>query len=392
MTTRCDVAVIGAGPIGLAFAISLADKGFTVTVLERADAMALAEPEPDGREIALTHRSIAILRHLGVWARLPASSVAPLRAAQVFDGTSPYALRFEPDPASGGPLGVLVANHLIRRGLHAEARQRSSLRILAGCAVTGIVRDPSEVRVYAACGATVTGQLAVAADTRLSAMRHAQGISAARVDFGTLMLLCRMTHALPHGEVATERFAYGQSIATLPMNGRASSIVITRRSDTVARLATTAAPIFEAEVKRDLGGSLGVMRLDGRRHVQPLLAVHARRFVAPRFALIGDAAVGMHPVTALGFNLGLRGLDLLARELGAAVARGADIGDPAALRRYEAEQSRLTWPLWIGTNTVARLYAAENGLARVARWGALRLADRFLPFRQAVSALLTDPS
>lgn len=387
----CDVAIIGAGPVGLAFASTLSDRGISSILLERAPEAALAAPAPDGREIALTHRAIAILRELGAWDLIPAEAISPIRAARVLDGTSPFALRFDPDaPVEDGPLGMLVGNSEIRRALYGAAMRRGGLRLLAGRTATCIVREAGGVVVHATGGEPVRARLAVAADTRFSPMRAAQGISTLRDDYGTSMLVCRMQHERPHDHVASELFNYGQVIAVLPRNGDRCSIVVSRSRAAIADLAATDVPDFEAEIARGVRGVLGAMRLEGERHVYPLIGTFARRFAAPRFALIGDASVGMHPVTALGFNLGLRGQDTLAQEIAAVVARGGDVADPGALRRYEIAHRRLAFPLWMGTNVVAHLYMRQGPVSRLARGAALRIAERLPPFKRAVTALLMD--
>ncbi len=386
----CDVAIIGAGPVGLAFASTLSDRGISSILLERAPEAALAAPAPDGREIALTHRAIAILQELGAWDLIPAEAISPLKAARVLDGTSPFALRFDPDAPVDGPLGMLVGNSHIRHALYGTAMRRDGLRLLAERTATCIVREAGGVVVHATGGEPVRARLAVAADTRFSPMRAAQGISTLRDDYGTSMLVCRMRHERPHDHIASELFNYGTVIAVLPMNGNMCSIVVSRSRDEIADLAATEVPEFEAEIERGVRGMLGTMRLEGKRHVYPLIGTFARCFAAPRFALIGDASVGMHPVTALGFNLGLRGQDTLAQEIAAAVARGGDVADPGALRRYEVAHRRLAFPLWMGTNVVAHLYRRQGPVSRLARGAALRIAERLPPFKYAVTALLMD--
>ncbi|MEZ5741191.1 MAG: FAD-dependent monooxygenase [Burkholderiaceae bacterium] len=81
-------AIIGAGPAGLWSASAAADAGLAVTLIERQPRAPLADPAPDGRDIALTHRSEAILRDLGIWELFPPPEIAPLREARVSNGGS----------------------------------------------------------------------------------------------------------------------------------------------------------------------------------------------------------------------------------------------------------------------------------------------------------------
>ncbi|MDP6184391.1 MAG: FAD-dependent monooxygenase, partial [Gammaproteobacteria bacterium] len=126
------------------------------------------------------------------------------------------------------------------------------------------------------------------------------------------------------------------------------------------------------------------------RFPYPLVAVHADRFFADRFALIGDAAVGMHPVTAHGFNLGLRGQNTLAKEIKAALTRGADIADPAGLRNYDAKHRRITRPMYLATNGIVRLYTNSILPARLVRKAALRLSNTVWPLKRRIMNQLTE--
>jgi 2-polyprenyl-6-methoxyphenol hydroxylase-like FAD-dependent oxidoreductase len=147
---------------------------------------------------------------------------------------------------------------------------------------------------------------------------------------------------------------------------------------------------FGAEATRRYQGRLGEMKLISTRHAYPLVAVYATRFASTRFALLGDAAVGMHPVTAHGFNFGLRGADALARRVRSAAARGQDIGGGRLLRGYELEHRAATLPTFLATNATAKLYSDERPAARLARGAVLRIGARVPPFRQIITARLME--
>lgn len=379
-----DVAIIGAGPAGLALASALTGSGLRVTLLEKAPETAIADPAFDGREIALTHRSQAILRDLGAWAHIPEDETAPLSEARVLNGASPLALRLMPGPAEA-PLGRLVPNHLIRRALFATA-SASGARLCTGQGVKGLALEPSGARLRLEGGGEVTARLVVAADSRFSAARRQAGIGAEMADFGRTMLVARVTHPKPHEGVATEWFGHGQTIAMLPLRGEMSSVVLTLPpAEAEAAMAMTP-EAFGAEVTRRFEGRLGEMTLAGSRHAYPLVAVYAHRFAGRRFALLGDAAVGMHPVTAHGFNFGLSGAAMLAAEL----RRAADPGSAAGLLRYAEAHRRATRPLFLATNAIARLYTDDRAPARLARVALLGAGAALAPVRRAIVARLTE--
>jgi ubiquinone biosynthesis UbiH/UbiF/VisC/COQ6 family hydroxylase len=386
---RTDVAIIGAGPAGLALASALAGSGLGVTLVERQDEAVLADPPFDGREIALTHRSQAILRALGAWARLKAGEIAPLCEARVLNGGFPLALRFAPSGEDGEPLGRLVPNQAIRRALFTTAME-SGARLLAGRAVADLTLGTEEGRVALEGGGEIVARVVVAADSRFSAARRRAGIGAEMLDFGRSMIVCRMAHERAHGATATEWFGHGQTIAMLPLTGACSSAVLTLTPAETERMLELDPGAFGAEVTRRYQGRLGTMRLVSTRHAYPLMAVYAHRFAARRFALIGDAAVGMHPVTAHGFNLGLSGAALLAEGLREAAARARDPGGAAVLARYASAHRRASLPLFLATNAIARLYGAESLPARLARAALIGAGAALPPVRRAIVAGLMD--
>jgi ubiquinone biosynthesis UbiH/UbiF/VisC/COQ6 family hydroxylase len=261
--------------------------------------------------------------------------------------------------------------------------------LLAGRAVTGIQSDDDGACLTLDDGRTLEAPLVVAADSRFSETRRAMGIPASMHDFGRTMLVCVMSHAVPHEHVAWEWFDYGQTLAMLPMNGQRASVVITLPNREIERLKALDEEAFNREVERRFLHRLGEMRLVSTRHAYPLVGVYPRRFVAQRFAVVGDAAVGMHPVTAHGFNLGLVGAELLSAAIVKAHERGGDIAEAALLSRYERELRVATRPLYVATRAIAMLYTSDHLPARLLRDAALRFGNGFAPFRRAVAGTLT---
>ena len=390
-----DVVIAGAGPVGLAFAGSLAGAGLRVALVDPQPAAALADPADDGREIALTDRSVSLLRALGAWARIPDGAVAPLRRMQVLNGPSSYAMQFGAAGAADGPVGRFVPNHWLRRALHDVVRAQPGAEVLAGRSVASVrargatVGDAAHATLLD--GQVLRARLVVAADTRRSRLRQQRGIPADLHDYGQSMMVCPVEHPRPHHETATAWFEYGRTLVTLPLLGNRSSAVLTLGEADAAALLRLDDATFGAELTRRYRGRLGPMRPMGARHAVPVVTAYAARFVARRFALLGDAAVGMHPTTAHGFNFGLLGQHALARELRAALAAGRDVADPAALRRYEAAHRGETRLFFLAAEAVMRLYAAGDSLpARLLRDGALRLGN-LPPLRRALTARMRDP-
>ena len=395
MDNNRDVIIIGAGPAGLALATALAHLDLQVTIVEKLAEEVLAEPPPDGRDIALTHRSMAILKTLGIWQYLPAQEVAMIRSARVEQGKPAEFLQFSPPGGTGiNTLGCLVPNHWIRRAAFLAATAafagRPAIEVIAGVNVTGLRSHGALGEVTLADGRTLEARLMVAADSRFSENRRRMGIAAHMHDFGRAVIVCRMSHELANDGIAHECFQSGHTLAVLPLNGRQCSVVVTLPTRDAEQMMEMAASTFAGLVEGYFDHRLGKMQLLGERHKYPLVAVYARQFVAPRFALLGDAAVGMHPVTAHGFNFGLYGVEVLSQSIAAARAAGSDIGATAALLHYQRIHRRATLPIFLGTNALVKLYTDDGAAAGRVRRGLLRAADKVGPLKSWISRQLTD--
>ncbi|MFC2522502.1 5-demethoxyubiquinol-8 5-hydroxylase UbiM [Lautropia mirabilis] len=399
-----DLLISGAGPAGLCLARALADTGLTIGLVEQQPEEALREAAFDGREIALTQRSASLMRELGLWKRIQdvdGAAFSPLRDARVFNGSSPFAMLIGHTLTNRSELGWLVSNHHIRRAAYAEvkaaAEEHGRITLMTGQPITRVLAqgEGEMTEVLLADGTTHRARLLVAADSRFSPTRRAMGVGASMHDFGRTMLVCQMTHEVPHNHVAWEWFDYGQTLALLPMNDdpvtgeHRASTVLTLPHQRIEPLLTMDEAAFGEEMSRRYHGRLGRMQLTSTRHSYPLVGVMPHRLVSRRFACVGDAAVGMHPVTAHGFNFGLLSIDTLAEELRTAHASGKDIGSPDLLARYERRHMLATRPLYEVTKLIATLYTTEAAPAKLLRNAALHLGQRFTPFRKLVAASLT---
>lgn len=389
-THQHDIIIIGAGPAGLSFARTLADTGLDMVLVERQPMAVLENPPEDGRDIALTHTSETLMKNLGLWGHIPEDKVGTIRDARVMDGTDPYALHFAAEETSAPYLGKLVPNHLIRKAAFESVRPSGNITILTEKNVTAVETDAKEGRVTLDDGSVLSAPLVIAADSRLSENRRRMGISAQMTDFGRVVIVAELDHTLPHNDIATECFHYDRTLAILPMAGNRSSAVVTLPADEADAVLEMSPEDFAADIAQRFDHQLGAMTLATKRHSYPLMGVIANRFVANRFALVGDAAVGMHPVTAHGYNLGLSGAAILAGEIRAAKMRGDDIGAMPGLLAYERKHRRKVLPLYHGTNAIVRLFTTTTGPAKLLRSAALRLGNVLTPAKKLIEKQLTE--
>jgi ubiquinone biosynthesis UbiH/UbiF/VisC/COQ6 family hydroxylase len=394
-----DIIIMGAGPAGLCLAKNLSGRQLKIIVLEQQAQADLEAPLFDGREIALTQHSAKLMREMGLWDLIPSADIAPLVDAKVIDGPSSFSMVIGHELGGRSELGWLVSNHLIRQaawqGVQQAITANADITLMTGAKVTAVHTDTRQGSVTLASGQTLSAKLLVAADSRFSTTRRMMGIAAHMHDFGKNMLVCAMTFEQPHHFAAWEWFGYGQTLALLPMNphpdsgAHRASVVITLPSREIETLMQMEPTEFNAAVTRRYANRLGSMQLVSTRHNYPLVAVFPQRLVAQRFATVGDAAVGMHPVTAHGFNFGLLSVEALTQEIATALHTQADIGSSSLLRRYEGKQKRATLPLFWMTRLIVEIYTHDTAPAKLLRKTLLRVSDKLIPFKRSIAHALS---
>lgn len=354
-----DAGIIGGGLAGATLAIALAQTGARVALVERQSPERLAAEETDGRTTALAAGARRLMEQIGVWEHI-APHTGAIVDIRVSDRNSLMKLHFDHRDAGGEPMGYIIENYRLRRALLDRIAAEPAIETYWGCGLTGFDAEAHHANLVLDGSQVLEVRLAVAADGRGSALRRMAGIGVRAADYKQTAIVCAAAHELPHDGIAHERFLDGGPFAILPMadlsDGRhVSSIVWTERRSLAEHLLTLDRPVLERELARRFGDFLGKVTIHGDVWSYPLSVTVARELTAPRLALVGEAAHGMHPIAGQGFNVSVRDIGALSQAVGKAVAAGQDPGAPALLRRY----ARSRWP------DVAAMLAATDGLNRL---------------------------
>jgi len=385
---KFDIVIIGAGPVGIAFACGFANTKLNVAIVDKLPNAAISNPKIDGREIALTHQSIEILKKIGVWQHFPKKLISVIKEARILDGNSRYFLNFNHQEIQKENLGYLIPNYLIKKKIYKRLKKLSNVTLIDKTECVSINTDEKNSLIALSDGTKIKTNLVVAADSRFSKIRSKMGISAFVRDFNKDMIVCRMEHEKPHKNIAYEFFRYDQTQALLPYIKNQSGIITTVSRDLSSALMTMNKKNFNKEMEKKFDNLFGKMKLIGKRYTYPMITTYTKQFVTDRFAVIGDAAVGMHPVTAHGFNLNLKGIDILIDEVKAAAENGADIGSTSILKNYQTKLHFAAGPIYLATNSIVNLYTSNFLPAKLTRQFVLRFVNTVRPAKQVFLNML----
>ncbi|MCC6719255.1 MAG: UbiH/UbiF/VisC/COQ6 family ubiquinone biosynthesis hydroxylase [Acetobacteraceae bacterium] len=393
-----DVCIVGAGPVGGTLAARLAGAGVRTALVDRAALPPMEHPDFDGRAYAIAAGSRAVLADAGLWARLPFPA-NPIRRIRVSDGTPGRAasrlhLHFDvaeaadtAPPFDDAPaFGWMVEARSLRMALNAHLHALPALSVFAP-AEAAVDRDDDGATVRIAGGPTLRARLVVAAEGRRSPLRAAAGIRTTQLPYGQTGMVFAIAHEHPHDDTALEHFLPGGPFAQLPMAPtegapHLSAIVWTERDALARHLLGFDDARFTREVARRLGGHLGAIRLVGRRWSYPLSAMVVHGITAPRLALVGDAAHGIHPIAGQGLNLGFQDVGPLAELVIAAVEAGEDPGGEDLLRRYRAARGPAVMAMTATTDILDRLFSNNIPPVRLARDLGIAAVNRIAPLKR----------
>ena len=143
-----DIIIIGAGPAGLGLACALSDTKLKIAIVEKLSKNFFSNPIYDGREIALTHRSIRILKKIGIWSKIPSKYISTIKEARIKDGDSSYFLHFDHKKTCKEFLGCLISNQLIRKALYKKLNNSPNIKLIPKTEVISVKHNSNFSNVY----------------------------------------------------------------------------------------------------------------------------------------------------------------------------------------------------------------------------------------------------
>lgn len=375
-----DVAVVGAGVAGLAAALGLAQQGLSVSLVgPRARMHARSESAPfDGRIYAVAPATVALLEQLSVWKRVDEARCTPVERMRVF-GDRGDELTFDAYGATVERLATIVEESELLRVLDAACDFQPAIkRVDTAFDSYAIEGDATRVRLND--GAALAARLLIGADGAQSAVRAAAGLSASVTEYRQTAVVTNLACERAHLNTAWQWFTDEGVVALLPLPGNHVSLVWSAPTSLAQQLAALEPCELAERVTERTAAVLGRLSPAGPALGFPLRLVVVSRMVAPRVALVGDAAHVVHPLAGQGLNLGLQDVGALLE-----VMRGReafrDIGDTVLLRRYERNRAEPIALMRAATDGLARLFGMDDAFVRFIRNAGLAAVDRAGPLK-----------
>lgn len=363
---RCDIVIVGAGPVGMALALALAGSPYRIRLVDR---QRLAAQQDDPRALALSYGARQLLERIGAW---PGRAATPIETIHV---------------SQRGGFGRTLID---RRDYGLDAlgyvvRYRDLAAALAARLPAGSVLEETEV-VGLAPGSDGNrlslrqGSASRRIETGL--VVHAQGTPGdnpdVRVsDYRQHAVIAEVRPQPAHQRRAWERFTADGPLALLPLGGD-YSVVFTLPPDKADQVMALDDAGFLAALQAQFGGRMRFTAAGPRRRF-PLALRLRRQLVEGREVWIGNTAQTLHPVSGQGFNLGLRDAWQLAEFLLAGAPDAATLRAYARARRLDRRGGALF------TDSIVRTFSTDSGPLKLARGLGLLALDLFPPARAFVA-------
>ena len=350
--TAFDIVIVGGGLAGLSLACALRDTQLKIALVEsRAPSRATGW---DARIYAVSPANVAFLQEIGAWKHLDSDRIAPIHAMNIF-GDGGARLDFSAYESGVAQLGWILESSLMACELWESAKRQGNLTLLCPASPKTLETRKEDTRLTLDDGNTLAARLLVGADGRDSWVREAAGLAAGRTPYGEMGLVANFACARAHRNIARQWFREDGVLAWLPLPGNRISIVWSTPDAHATQLLGLSAEALSARVAAAGEHALGKLELLAPAAAFPLHLMRVPHTIAPRLALIGDAAHGIHPLSGHGINLGYQDAKALA-DLLVATPAWQDVGNARLLRHYQRARREETLLLQTTTHTLRRLF------------------------------------
>lgn len=330
------IAIVGGGMVGstLALALNRIEK-VTVTLVEAHEPAELTAGSPtDLRVSAINPSSQQWLDKLGVWQTLMPERLGPFEHMHVWSGRRGE-LKFDAADIGAPWLGHIVENRHLQQSALQLIEQTPEIAMI--CPAEPVKLENNLLQL--ADGRTIKADLIIGADGAQSLIREWTGLQVTSRPYHQQGLVCHVTTRHSHQQTARQRFLKGGPLAFLPLADKHHcSIVWSLPENQAEQYLEQPAAEFKSALARAFELPADEIIEVSDRRCFPLIAQHARQYVSPGVALVGDAAHSIHPLAGQGVNIGFRDAETLADIIAEAVHNERSAGSLHTLNKYERQR------------------------------------------------------
>ncbi len=383
MKQQVDVIIIGAGVVGLSLAAALKDSALSVLICDKqrpSSVVDLSVSHP--RVSAITHASRDFLKAVGAWNLIASLRVSPYREMHVWDAKGGE-IHFNAAEVARANLGFIIENAVLTAALMQVIDNATNITCQMPAIVESMITDEEGVCVTLANGQVFQAQCLVGADGANSFCRETFAFPLQETSYEHHAIVCDVKTTLSHENSAYQRFMQQGPLAFLPLQeAHHCSIVWSTVPEHAKEIMAMEEDFFRDYLSKALELRLGDVTAVGMRYSFPLTKRHARDYVKPHVALVGDACHTIHPLAGQGMNLGLMDAKALAKELLAAKAKQRHVGSLSTLRRYERARKEANQTMLLAMDGFKKLFASENDWVVKARGTGLDIVDKCPPLKR----------
>ena len=377
MTHSFDVLVVGGGIVGLTAALSMAQRNYTVAVLDAGELIADCS-HPDSRVYAISPASEALFKMLDVWQLVDVNRLSPYRQMHVWDATNKAAIDFDCRQIAANHLGTILEENCLKQALLEQASQQPLITLFPNCPVDAIKEEIHGISVYSQ-QQNWKGQLIMIADGAHSPARHLLKVPLTSWSYNQNALVATVQTQKPHQSTAYQIFHPEGPLAFLPLaNANQCSIVWSTKPADVERLMKMEDEAFNRALTKAFAEHLGDTKLISTRRQFPLHMRHVTQYSGSSWILLGDAAHTIHPLAGLGLNVGLADV----RSWMDCLDRKGRLCSNKRLQAYQRERKHAVWQTILLMEGLKRLFGTSVAPISALRGLGLNACNQIAPLKR----------
>lgn len=378
MNVEFNVLVIGGGIVGLTAALAMAQRDYTVAVID-AGPLAADTTKVDARVYAINYASQSFLQQLGAWQHLDLQRVSPYTQMYVWDAVNGAHIDFDSRYIGAQYLGTIIEESVLKEALLHEVAQQPKISLFSGCVVDELQIDAQGVTVSGQ-QKIWKGQLLMVADGANSPARKKLKVELTSWPYMQQALVATVGVEKGHQQTAYQVFNPDGPLAFLPLaDENQCSIVWSTDPAHAKQLMELPDEEFNASLTKAFAHKLGQVKVLGARHQFPLQMRHVKQYSGSCWLLLGDAAHTIHPLAGLGLNVGLADVHSWVKCVDA--AHGV-LTSKKALGAYQRERKHAVWQIIALMEGFKRLFSTASIPAVALRGLGLGLCNGFTPIKR----------